>query len=283
MIEKKDYIMKQLHRTHNKKFENYVITRIWHLLNDLDIKIITQQYIRRNNDNYSIVDLYFPQFDLYVEVDETYHIGNKLNDRERERDIINITNFEPYHIDADDDIESIHNQIDKLVELIKMKKAKNSFKKWDYENEFDNKQYIDKGFIDVSDKAVFKKSVDAVNCFGFNDKALMRGGKNHKYEDNVLIWFPKLYEHGDWNNVITLDENTIYENHIDPNENKKYIKKWIEDPRNVRYCFAHSKDDLGRTLYRFKGEYTLNKKKTIEMQKAVWERTNLRVQTFKNN
>ena len=51
--------------------------------------------------------------------------------------------------------------------------------------------------------------------------------------------------------------------------------------RYIRYVFAQSKDNLGRTLYRFLGEYTLNREKTIKEQKAIWERTNTRVKTFK--
>jgi cytochrome c553 len=52
MLNKKDYIVKQLKRTYKKEYENYVITRIWHLLNDLNIKIITQQYKKRRWDCY---------------------------------------------------------------------------------------------------------------------------------------------------------------------------------------------------------------------------------------
>lgn len=279
MLDKKDYIIKQLHRTHNKKYENYVITRIWHLLNDIDIKIITQQYIVRPS-GYALADLYFPQFDLVVEVNESYHLKRKELDNIREKDIVNAVNFKVKVIDTSKDINSIHKQIDDLVDFVNTLKKK-GFKKWDYENEFNNKQYIDKGYIDVKDNAVFCRSVDAYNCFGNNYKALMRGGAIHKYIHNVNIWFPKLYQNGEWINDITFDENTIYESNVDFIKNAKAVKDWLATDRYIRYVFAQSKDNLGRTLYRFLGEYTLNREKTIKEQKAVWERTNTRVKTFK--
>ena len=64
-------------------------------------------------------------------------------------------------------------------------------------------------------------------------------------------------------------------------KNAKAVKDWLATDRYIRYVFAQSKDNLGRTLYRFLGEYTLNREKTIKEQKAVWERTNTRVKTFK--
>lgn len=44
-MRKYQFIKKQLEKTHKKNDENYVVTRIWHGLNSLDIKMITQQYI----------------------------------------------------------------------------------------------------------------------------------------------------------------------------------------------------------------------------------------------
>lgn len=282
MNDKKNYIVSQLKRTHNKKYENYVITRIWHLINDLSIKIITQQYIVRPN-GYALADLYFPQFNLIVEVDEGHHLGNKLNDSIRDRDVVNAVNFKIYRIDTNYSIDYIHSQVGKLIDYINEEKKK-GFIKRDYEKEFDNKQYIEKGYIDVNDNAVFRTQKDVYNCFGFNyNSNVQRSCINHKYIDNVSIWNPKLYEHGEWHNEITIDENIIYENNKDYYKNKKAIDDWINSKRNVRYVFAQSRDNLGRILYRFKGEYRLNKKKTLEFQKAVWERINKIVYTVKKD
>jgi hypothetical protein len=40
-MDKKEFIIRQLGRTKNKKYEAYVVTRIIHLLDDFSIKFIT--------------------------------------------------------------------------------------------------------------------------------------------------------------------------------------------------------------------------------------------------
>lgn len=287
MSGKKEYIVRQLKRTYRKEYENYVITRIWHLLNDLDIKIITQQYIKRSIDTdkyrkgFALADLYFPQFNLIVEVDEEHHLGNVLSDEVRDRDVINATNFKIERISTEGSIELIHDKIDSIIDYVKFEKEKQNVDVWDYEKEFDITRHIKRGYLDAKENPIFRKSVDAVNCFGYKDKALMKGGKNHPLKNNVLIWFPKLYEHGEWDNKITFDEEYIYEKNKNQIKNEEMINKWLSDPRDVRYCFGQYKDNLGRMLYHFKGEYTLDKKRTIEDRRAVWVRTSTRVETIK--
>lgn len=90
MTDKLDYITRQLSRASKKRFEHYVINRIWHLLDDLSIKFITQQYVVRPNGR-ALTDMFFPQFGLHIEVDEPYHLSKKEQDRLRQSDIINAT------------------------------------------------------------------------------------------------------------------------------------------------------------------------------------------------
>ena len=60
--------------------------------------------------------------------------GKEL-DNIREKDIVNAVNFKVKVIDTSKDINSIHKQIDDLVDFVNTLKKK-GFKKWDYENEF---------------------------------------------------------------------------------------------------------------------------------------------------
>lgn len=60
-ISKAEFITRQFQRTHNKRFENYVLTRIWHGVNSTDVKMITQQYVIRE-DGCALLDAYFQQF-----------------------------------------------------------------------------------------------------------------------------------------------------------------------------------------------------------------------------
>ena len=86
-MDKKEYIVNQLKRTFNKKYENYCITRIYHLLNRLDIQIITQQMFRRSENNIALADLYFPQLALVIEIDE-HHENQIEQDNFRTYEII---------------------------------------------------------------------------------------------------------------------------------------------------------------------------------------------------
>jgi hypothetical protein len=117
--DKKEYIARQLARTHNKRYENYVITRIWHKLDRLDVKIVTQQYVSRP-DGYALVDLYLPQVGLFIEIDEGHHLRetNIAEDKIRERDVISVTDNQIVRIDVTKDLEDINNCADEVVTLI---------------------------------------------------------------------------------------------------------------------------------------------------------------------
>jgi hypothetical protein len=63
-----DYISCILNKMRHKKYECYVLSRLWHRLDDLTIEINPQQYIAREN-GFALADLYLPQFNLVIEVD----------------------------------------------------------------------------------------------------------------------------------------------------------------------------------------------------------------------
>ena len=69
-MDKKEYIVNQLKRTFHKKYENYCITRIIHKLDNEYIQFITQQLFKRPDGKFALADLYFPQLNISVEIDE---------------------------------------------------------------------------------------------------------------------------------------------------------------------------------------------------------------------
>ena len=71
-MKKYNFIKKQLSKTNKKNDENYVVSRIWHLLNNPDVKMITQQYIVRDVETktYALADIYFPQINMIIEIDD---------------------------------------------------------------------------------------------------------------------------------------------------------------------------------------------------------------------
>ena len=115
---KREYIIRQIAKTNKKNYENYVVTRIYHRLNRNDLKFMTQQYVNRP-DGHALTDMYFPQLQLHIEIDEPFHKKQKKLDINRESDIIQATNHEIHRIKITEDLTKIDNQVESLVERIK--------------------------------------------------------------------------------------------------------------------------------------------------------------------
>lgn len=169
-----------------------------------------------------------------------------------------------------------------MVQLIKYKKQNcANFIKWDLGVEQDSNTYIQRGYIDLSDDVAFDKIVSAVNCFGHNYAGWQRGGASHAFEEGTIIWFPKLFPNGEWDNITTDDENTIYERNVNDDKAVAHIEKTISEGIHTRIVFAKVKDSLGKTKYRFKGKYTLSVEETDFEKGLVWKRVATRVRTYK--
>lgn len=282
---KTEYIIKQLGRTKKKKYEMYVVNRIINLIDDFDIKFVTQQYISRS-ERYALVDLYFPQFNICVEIDEPHHNhkDNVKNDKIREADIINATGFDkPLHVKiAENNIDGINKQIDIIVEKVKnLKLTTKDFKAWDIDKEFNPQTYIDLGYIDIKDNVAFHNISDACNCFGHNYIGYQRGGAKHKIDKDILIWFPKLYENDEWDNSISSDESKITEKHKS-NKYIEHVKDFIKNKDKYpskRIVFARVKDTLGNVLYRFRGVYKFDSINSSLDAGRIWNRIDTRVDT----
>ena len=80
---KRDYLVRTFSRTKRKDYENYILNAIWHKLDRSDIQPVTQQFIKRSDGKYALVDLYFPQLNIGIECDEAHHIANELSDTNR--------------------------------------------------------------------------------------------------------------------------------------------------------------------------------------------------------
>jgi len=282
-MDKKEFIIRQLGRTKNKKYEAYVVTRIIHLLDDFSIKFITQQYVTRPEGR-ALTDLFFPQFGVHIEVDEGQHfkIGNIEEDKIREADIVNATGHEILRVDVTKPFDDINIQINEVVKKIKMHRDKDQFIAWDIDSEFNPQTYIERGYIDVSDNVAFKTIKDACNCFGHNYSGYQRAGASHPNPE-IMLWFPKLFPNGEWDNQISDDEETITERNEDREKAKEHVISHVnnkEKHKHQRIVFAKVKGNLGDTLYRFRGLYKLDIKKSNENIGLVWKRTETRVKTY---
>ncbi len=279
-MEKLNFITRQLARAEKKRFENYVITRIWHRLDDMTIKFVTQQYVIRP-DGRALTDMYFPQFKIHIEVDERHHLNQQEKDQLRDSDIINATNHDLRHIDTTIGIDKLNERIEEVINIIREAKLSlHNFIPWNIESEQNPQTYINNGFIDIADNVAFTHSYLAANCFGHNYKGFQRGATQHPNENNKLIWFPKLYKNDDWDNSISDDGKKIFELCENLAKNKSHVDNIVNGKIHNRIVFARVKSPLGDVMYRFKGEFKLDLKTSNSEDGLVWQKIENRVKTY---
>lgn len=284
-LSKKEYIRKQIARTNKKDYENYVVSRIVHLLDNLDVKFVTQQYVQKEN-GYYMADLYFPQLNYFVEIDESHHLKQEKADQIRDADFQNVVGIRPRRIDVcNATIEDINNQCDKTVEeietIIDNKRTKNEFVPWDPSKEFNPDTWIKKGKITTKDKVAFRRIVDGCKALGLDYKGFQRAGAKHPFEQNTLVWFPKLYQNGVWENFYDEEKGVIQEKNIESKEKRiKHIEYHLNDPLKRRIVFARVRDPLGFILYRFRGVFELDEDTSNYKDGLCWRRTSNEAKTY---
>lgn len=285
-----EYITRQLSRAERKRFEHYVVTRIWHQLDDLALKFVTQQYVKRPQ-GIALTDMYFPQLKLHIEVDEGQHFdrnGNRIQqDNMREMDIINATGHRVERvITADKSLKDVNSRIKEVVGIIKGTKAHtDDFRPWDYAAEYNPETYLNRGYIDLKEDVAFRIKADAANCFGnnYHPNALQAGVAKHPFETNKILWFPKLYRNDRWNNSISDDGTVITEMCEDEARNVPHIEATLQKPNLTRIVFARVKSSLGDIMYRFVGEFAVDTEQTNNNHGVVYRRISERVNTYRHD
>lgn len=266
MEDKKDYLIKTLSKTERKDYENYVINRLYAELNDLDIKPMTQKYVKAQNKHYYLIDLYFPQFNFGIECNERHHKFQKDKDIQRAEDITSELNgytYEPIIV-YDTTLQEIHTKITNAVKKIKEKKhnqiMKNEFKKWEILTP--QEYFADKDKITIEDDIEFSTIKETSNLiFGTNYKGQQKSWFRIKTltDKNIMAWFPQLAieknnimvaSSNGWNNTINDSKDTIFEyNEFSTNTNNDF------DTR-ARVTFMKMKDKItNKSSYKFLGVF----------------------------
>jgi len=304
-VDKKEYITNQLKKSFGKKYENYCITRIYNLLNRLDVQIITQQLFKRENGRIALADLYFPQIKLVVEVDEWQHQKewNRKDDANRTKSIekeINslseILSFEPevLRIDVTKNIEEIHTQIDEIINAInnRIEKLGDRFKPWTNENRTPE-YYIKQQNISIEDNVQFRTVQEVSELFNKGYKANQKIYFKTGYP-NEHVCCPKLqleessqneFKNNPYINTITSDKKYIFEYRVmDPVEFVEDMMKWHSE--EIRILFPKYKDETGFMMYRFRGVYVFDTEATKETLKngknrVVWKQIDDKVDLSK--
>lgn len=280
-VSKKEYLIKTFSRTKKKDYENYVLNSIWQRLDNLDIKPVTQQYVKRSDNTYALLDLYFPQINIAVECDEEGHRGNLENDILRERDIarmlssIHSEGIEICRIDVgrDKDINEVNVQIKTVVEKIKEKYENMGSPKWTIEDPVSVAKRHKR--ISVQDDLNFRTINDVARLFGGRSYASGPRPCTFKLNDDYQVWCPKMAiqtENGlmpgnhRWFNSISDDTNTIYEKYIG-NKSITTEQAYYQGGANAfqraitkkRVVFAYMKNSLGETYYKFIGVFKFSR------------------------
>lgn len=295
-MDKKEYIVNQLRKTYGKKYENYCITRIISLVNRLDLKFVTQQLFKRKGKDIALADLYFPQINLWIEIDEGHHLYQVGSDKQRIEEVIEENRIsekikekydalkeviyteieEPMRIPVYQGItiEMINDRIDEIVVEInnRIKNLGENFAPWITVNPNPD-YYKSKGNITVLDNAKFK----TINSIGelynvkvpFNER--MHGC--FKVDNNIYCWCPTLKifgfecENHIWENEISLDGEFIYE---DSKKRKTNYLSEVLNQNQIRYVFTKYKDETSEIIYKFKGVFEIAKEETLRLNKRVW-------------
>lgn len=291
---KLDYIARLFKKIAHKRFESYAIQRIWNKLSDDQVHFVTQQYFQRKDGKFALADLYFPQLNIIVEIDEAQHNieDNKILDSIRSKEITAISGAtihrisickDPKDIKYGDEnkytLSGINKKIDdvvlKIKDAINEKKQNNDFIEWT--GDFLSPEYHkNKGYFSSSDFDYVKNIDDAASIFNtkVKHKGFQRaGGFNIPGEENTIVWCPAA-KNEFWSNTLFSDRTYIREEKIKATdeERKTIIEKAIQN-KEKRVTFFKEKDYLGFNFYRFVGVFEIDEVSTRRENCSVWKRT----------
>lgn len=203
---KLDYMIRLFHSIRNKPYESYVIQRIWHRLDDERVFFVTQQYFLRSNSSYALVDLYLPQLNLVIEVDEGYHgkLEQQKRDTIRSQEIRKITDAEIIRITLWKEVDGertcrplwdVNSQIDKLVVEIKCRinEMGCAFRPWMGVDMFSPVYYKFKGYFSVYENDYVRTINEAADIFGtkVKNRGFLRPGDFDVPGKLLLRFWPK--------------------------------------------------------------------------------------------
>lgn len=267
-MNKLEYIARSLSNGSKKVYETYVINAIYQKVNNVELEIETQKYIKTFNYEKRLIDLYLPQLRMAIEVDEGYHNSDVqiANDNQREQNIVktafrdsNGILIEFRRIKAFGvSLDAINKSIDELVIEIKEKIKKFRNFKWYYGEEL-----VDlikkRGKITTDD--CFSTNAEIINLvYDRNIKSWMKGG----YKD---LWFPVLSDYDEksnartsrasWINYFNPSKDIIFEKSNDSNKQEWKMKYTEVDTINkaTRVVFVLEKDSFGKRRKRFAGVF----------------------------
>ena len=280
---KRDYWQRVITRIFHKGLETYVILRIWDLLDDNRIKFVPQQNVIRPNGKRALVDLYLPQIDFAVEVNEPYHNKTKKKDHKRNFHVAKRLRAKVRTIDCSKSLDDVHSQISCVVNEIRkrvMRKG-DEFIPWYGLDEYRARYHRVKDVLEIGED--FFDNSDEI-CRAFNLPIKKRGwqragGSEALRDGETILWWPRANSKL-WKNEVVGNGRIIYEMKREPKGRVNHVAKvWMSAQKRI--VFFYDKDPVfGWWRYRFMGLYHLDREKS--KTKCVWirEKVVLRISDY---
>ena len=277
-------------RTAGKAYENFIVNAIYTKVGDPELMPVTQQYVKnpRGRSGYYLLDLYFPQLNYGVEVDEGHHLedAQRLRDKMRAEDVRSAIECEEDRISIYDNdgrkrtIDEINEDIDRVVANIKERIARIAPLKWET-NEDRKKIVIGKGIFDVKDDVNYASVTEIYNICGGersgrgNGDAKMLQRCYYRLNNSYKLWVPIL---------AAVDEDGVVRNgkmgYVNTlSEDKTILTEVSDHPIDPRYdidykrvVFMRMKDYYGRPCIKFIGVFILTEEAKDQEHVHIYRR-----------
>ncbi|MFK8066808.1 MAG: AbaSI family restriction endonuclease [Gammaproteobacteria bacterium] len=130
---KYSYLVDQVHRTAYKKHESFIIGSLMHDPELDDLMPCTQFYVNRTDGGYALIDLFYPQLNLAIEVDEPAHENNIDFDNERQKIVEDKLECKFHRIRIQDGnvLNQIHELKSRIKNLRENTKKAGDWKEWE--------------------------------------------------------------------------------------------------------------------------------------------------------
>ena len=284
---KLDYLVGEFSRARNKRYESYVVNRIWGLVCDLPLRPRTQMNAKvrdeEGNAHRRFIDPCFPEVGLAIECDEQQHAQQAEEDAEREREIQASDILDGLFsgglefrrvVVHDRSWEDVERQIEEIAGDVRARARKRGVRAKMAGAEDRAWSFIDpvrwcagRVELTVDDPVRFASITQACNClFGCSYQEDTKGPrrgyftpatfKSARYE-GWKVWFPVLYVEGmrddkHWKNV--LDPETAAIREYAPAGTRTGGAALVNEPS--RAVFLRERHPLtGRSIYRFASIY----------------------------
>lgn len=274
-------------RTNGKDYENMIVNAIYNGVGNSDLIPVTQQYVLVDDNGtkrHHLLDLYFPQLNYGVEVDEGQHMSEEhtISDKQRAENIVKAIECKEDRVRVFTEdhqprpYEEVFADVNKVIETIKqLIKELDAPLKWELNEERKAKAFASHTFSSADDVDFDGDRIDNEKKIGpiteiynqITGKSVKNLGRGFvKLNEEYQLWCPNLLLadekdnkiNPDWLNYISEDKQTIIEYDL---QNKSNGKTGVFKEPRLRVVFMHMKDKYGLPSLRFMGIYEATEQK----------------------